>query len=145
MKLVAGFLNFFLATFFLLLDHTEAFAITGISAGVNAVTGERPLRRDINDLYMSGPAWDLFILALRQFQQVDQDDPLSYYQVAGKRPQVILERQATDLQGIHGLPQVSWDGVEGRGEYPGYCSHAAVTFPTWHRPYIALFEVRNDS
>jgi tyrosinase len=73
------------AILFLLHQHTESFAINGISAGVNSITGERPARYDIKEFYMSGPAWDLFVLALREFQQVNQDDPLSYYQVAGKR------------------------------------------------------------
>ena len=27
--------------------------------------------------------WDLFILALSMFQSVSQDDPLSWYQIAG--------------------------------------------------------------
>lgn len=24
----------------------------------------------------------------------------------------------------------------------GYCTHGSILFPTWHRPYLALFEVR---
>ncbi len=85
-------ISFFLNALCALLNSAEAFAITGISAGVDPVTGERPFRHDINDLYMSGPAWDLFILSLREFQQVDQDDPLSYYQVAGKATEVCYEK-----------------------------------------------------
>ena len=27
----------------------------------------------------------------------------------------------------------------------GYCTHGTVLFPTWHRPYVALFEVRTES
>src|SRR5271170_3026439 len=42
--------------------------------------------------------------------------------------------------GIHGYPHIPWDGVNGTQGMPGYCMHAAVPFPTWHRPYIALFE-----
>lgn len=75
---------YLVATCFLLLNHASAVAITGIPAGVNNFTGERPFRRDINELYTSGPAWDLFALSLREFQQMNQDDPLSYYQVAGE-------------------------------------------------------------
>jgi len=26
--------------------------------------------------------------------------------------------------------------------FRGYCAHASVTFPTWHRPYLLLFEAR---
>ena len=129
---------------FLLLNHAKAFAITGISAGVNTTTGERPFRHDINELYMSGPAWDLYMLSLREFQRVNQDDPLSYYQVAGKAINPFRESIELTLGGIHGLPKTPWDGVVGRGESPGYCVHAAVTFPTWHRPYLALFEVSRN-
>ncbi len=75
---------FFFFTFFQLLNHAQAFAVTGIAAEVHNITGERPFRHDINQFYMSGPSWDLFILALREFQQMNQDDPFSYYQVAGK-------------------------------------------------------------
>jgi hypothetical protein len=60
-----------------------AYAITGVSAGVNNVTGERPFRQEINVFAVSGAAWDLYILSLRQLQQTDQSDPLSYFQIAG--------------------------------------------------------------
>lgn len=84
----------FSSAFFLhLLSCTEAFAITGISAGVNTSTGERPFRHDINELYISGPPWDLFVLALSEFQQVNQDDPLSYYQVAGEKMTFMLNKK----------------------------------------------------
>lgn len=66
-----------------LLLPAQGFAITGVAAGVNIATGERPFRRDINEFYMSGPAWDLYILALRRFQGARQDDPSSYFQIAG--------------------------------------------------------------
>jgi hypothetical protein len=60
-----------------------AYAITGVSAGVNNVTGERPFRQEINAFATSGAAWDLYILSLRQLQQTNQSDPLSYFQIAG--------------------------------------------------------------
>ena len=50
------------------------------------------------------------------------------------------------IGGIHGLPYVQWEGaggtspVQGTG-FGGYCTHGSVLFPTWHRPYLALFEV----
>ena len=46
--------------------------------------------------------------------------------------------------GIHSAPLVPWDG-EGRPDPepvpPGFCSHNIITFPTWHRPYMLLYEV----
>lgn len=52
--------------------------------------------------------------------------------------------------GIHGAPKSSWDGmgrkknVDSQSEYDepsGYCAHGTETFPTWHRPYLAMLEV----
>jgi len=47
------------------------------------------------------------------------------------------------VAGIHGLPFISWDGVNpapGEGVINGYCTHSNTLFPTWHRPYLALIE-----
>ncbi|CRG91699.1 hypothetical protein PISL3812_08750 [Talaromyces islandicus] len=101
------------------------YAITGVSGGVNSETGERPARLDMRSLQSAGPAFDLFVQALSQFQSDDQSDLISYYEVAG----------------IHGYPYRSWDNVEGTYQ-TGYCTHGSVIFPTWHRPYLALFEQR---
>ncbi|EXJ57078.1 hypothetical protein A1O7_07422 [Cladophialophora yegresii CBS 114405] len=114
------FVLFFL---FLLVDCSTAFRITGAPGGFGS-NGERPLRYEIHDFANPGPAFDLYILALRDFQLLNQTDPLSYFQIAG----------------IHGFPRVSWDGVAGSGGYPGFCMHASTPFPTWHRPYLALYE-----
>ncbi|KAJ5729093.1 uncharacterized protein N7483_003601 [Penicillium malachiteum] len=70
----------------------------------------------------------LFMRALTEFQKLSPtQDRLSYYRIAG----------------IHGNPDVSWDGV---GNPPGltgwWCAHNKETFVTWHRPYLALFEQR---
>jgi tyrosinase len=49
------------------------------------------------------------------------------------------------VAGIHGRPYTSWDGSFGPGGVSystGYCAHDSVLFPTWHRPYLALFEQR---
>ncbi|KAL7934581.1 hypothetical protein V8C35DRAFT_326972 [Trichoderma chlorosporum] len=91
-----------------------------------ASNGSIPLRPEIRDLKTDKYKWDLFILALSMFQSVSQDDPLSYYQVAG----------------IHGVPFVTWNGVgpAAGASQSGYCPHSSVLFPTWHRPYLALYE-----
>ncbi|CAM1503067.1 Fc.00g078430.m01.CDS01 [Cosmosporella sp. VM-42] len=88
--------------------------------------GSVPLRPEIRQMKGDPYRWDLFILALSMFQYVSQDDPTSWYQIAG----------------IHGVPFVSWNGVEAApgASQSGYCPHSSVLFPTWHRPYLALFE-----
>ncbi|KAH0831456.1 hypothetical protein FOPE_00555 [Fonsecaea pedrosoi] len=107
-------------------DRLVAVQITGALGGLNSTTGARPLRYEIHDFANSGPAFDLFILALKELQSVDQSEELSYFQISEA--------------GIHGFPRIPWDGVSGTGSYPGFCTHAATPFPTWHRPYVALFE-----
>lgn len=50
----------------------------------SASNGSTPLRLEIRDVKADKYRWDLYVLALSMFQSVSQDDPLSYYQVAGK-------------------------------------------------------------
>ena len=44
--------------------------------------------------------------------------------------------------GIHGRPYQPFDGVNptAGNAQNGYCTHVSILFPTWHRPYLALFE-----
>ena len=82
-------------------------------------------RLEIRQLQKNGPQWNLYLLALNRFKGMSQSDKLSYYQVSG----------------IHGRPFVPWDNVAfNPGHSGGYCTHDIVLFPTWHRPYLALFE-----
>ena len=46
--------------------------------------GSIPYRLEIRNLKANKYKWDLYILALSMFQSVNQDDRLSYYQLAGK-------------------------------------------------------------
>ena len=47
------------------------------------------------------------------------------------------------ITGIHGKPPTPWDHVPGISDhkFAGYCTHGSVIFPTWHRPYVVLYEV----
>jgi tyrosinase len=47
------------------------------------------------------------------------------------------------IAGIHGRPYLPWDDVQATpgNDKNGYCAHTSVLFATWHRPYLALFEV----
>ena len=123
---------------------SNAVAVTGPQGGVNTATGERPFRQEFSTFKNSGPAFDLYILSLQQLQKQNQSAPLSYYQVAGSAPLLACNAWllAND-QGIHGRPYVAWDGVQGPFE-TGYCTHSSILFPSWHRPYMALFEVEID-
>ena len=61
----------------------------------------------------------------------------------------IRQSQLKD-QGIHGLPYERWPNQEWNNDIPkkpiqpwfgGFCTHSSILFLTWHRPYLALFEV----
>ncbi|KAF1959254.1 tyrosinase [Byssothecium circinans] len=98
---------------------------TGIMT--RASGGHPYIRREIRDLKDHHPeTWSLFLLGFRAFQQMDQNDPLSYYQITG----------------IHGRPWRPWQNANGVDNPGGnsYCPHNNMMFVPWHRPYVALFE-----
>jgi hypothetical protein len=53
------------------------------------------------------------------------------------------------IASIHGQPYVTWDNAPHfafkadteKTKPRGYCRHGSTLFPTWHRAYLALFEV----
>lgn len=96
-----------------------SFAVTGAPV----IDGQIPQRLEIRQLRKNTPQWNLYLLALNRFQQMDQSDVRSYYQ----------------LSGIHGRPFIEWNGVP-LVQNMGYCSHTSNLFATWHRPYVAAFE-----
>ncbi|KAB5551230.1 hypothetical protein GE09DRAFT_1223030 [Coniochaeta sp. 2T2.1] len=91
-----------------------------------SVDGELPLRREIRDLENNRDQWTLYLLGLSMMQFTNQTDNISWYKITG----------------IHGVPFETWadvEPVEG-SEQTGYCTHISVLFPTWHRPYVSLYE-----
>lgn len=42
------------------------------------------------------------------------------------------------------MPFEPWSGVNPTpgNERSGYCHHQDILFPTWHRAYVALYEVK---
>ncbi|CAI6332791.1 unnamed protein product [Periconia digitata] len=94
------------------------YPITGATGGVFP-------RLEIRELEKTGEMWNLFLLAMTDFQAIDQKVIDSYYQIAG----------------IHGMPWYPWDGVDvAVRPAMGYCPHNQLLFGTWHRPYLMLFE-----
>lgn len=102
-----------------------------------------PVRYEITEWYIKAEnskddpviqkQWTLFILGLARFMRMEIKDKLSYFQVAG----------------IHGFPLQPWDGADppvkagtepGSNPEDGYCAHNTIAFPTWHRPYLMLYE-----
>ncbi|KAI0176329.1 Di-copper centre-containing protein [Hypoxylon sp. FL1284] len=103
-------------------DPSQSHVVTGLPR----VKGEAPVRPDIRDLQADKDKWNLYILALNWMQYTDQDSPFSWYQITG----------------IHGAPGQTWQNVSSTpgNDNSGYCPHVSILFPTWHRPYVALYE-----
>ncbi|KAI0509078.1 tyrosinase [Xylaria bambusicola] len=109
------------------------YPITGIKDGLGP-HGKVPVRRDFDEWSTSTDETDkiqfiLYLLALKRLQAVDPADRDSYFQIAG----------------IHGYPYQPWDEpstTQAEIGRKGYCNHANVLFPSWHRPYMLLYEQR---
>ena len=121
-------------------------------------------RKEIDEFITDAPVCNLFLLALERLQQMDDNDPWSYFGIST----------------IHGRPFTAWNGITqatairtaqfpawdpalfANGNIPneedidsrlwnrstqregkkdaGYCSHGSVLFPSWHRPYVTMME-----
>ncbi|KAK6503303.1 hypothetical protein TWF481_008330 [Arthrobotrys musiformis] len=93
-----------------------------VSSGINW-NGIRQ-RRNWNDFARDADLLNLFLCGLEAMQAKDQNNAESYFRIAG----------------IHGAPYRSWNGQGGVNANTGYCPHASILFPTWHRPYLATIE-----
>lgn len=103
------------------------FIITGAKGG-NTQGADAPNRLEINKLVKIQDQFSLYIQALDAMSSEQQSNDISFFGIGG----------------IHGLPYVQWDGSGSTKpvstNWGGYCHHGSTLFPTWHRPYVALFE-----
>jgi tyrosinase len=110
----------------------------GLTVGVIPSNGTQSLRLEIDDLIQDEDLANLYFLALEAFQSdPESSKAFSFFEISG----------------IHGQPYRPWDNVTSAGanapfpsgttrwDKTGYCSHGSVIFPTWHRAYLAQFEV----
>jgi len=108
----------------------------GLTVGVVPKAGSPAgLRLEIDDFLLDTDLANLYFLAMESFMSDKESvKALSYYEISG----------------IHGQPHRPWDGVKSANFQPtgssvdrnsGYCSHGSALFPTWHRAYLAQFEV----
>jgi len=116
-----------------------------------ATAGGAPNRLEINDLVKDEKFFSLYVQALRESHNIN----LIHHLLTMIYPELMYTNTSqSDFQsffqvaGIHGLPNTPWDGAVGdkpwdpNTQWGGYCTHGSVLFPTWHRPYVMLYEVR---
>ncbi|PPQ90313.1 hypothetical protein CVT25_007898 [Psilocybe cyanescens] len=89
----------------------------------SAVGVAAPQRLEIGAFVRNIRQFSLYIQALQALYGRDRNNAGSHWQIGG----------------IHGQPDVAWDGTPSGGRN-GYCAHGSEIFPTWHRPYVVLFE-----
>lgn len=106
----------------ILLKRSQFIDIPGLQGGVSG--SQMPVRQDFRVLAQDPTMLNLYLLALERFQQTPQESMTSWYQIAG----------------IHGRPYLAWDTVGGGNNDGGYCTHSDILFPSWHRPYLAVYE-----
>ncbi|KAH7396791.1 hypothetical protein DE146DRAFT_763956 [Phaeosphaeria sp. MPI-PUGE-AT-0046c] len=85
------------------------FSVVGVQG-----CGVQP-RLELRDLEKDTELWNMFLMAMVRFQAMDQNQKISYYQIAG----------------IHGVPFKSWDDVQGQENqqkmgYSVACSAAGI-------------------
>lgn len=101
---------------------------SGYSSNGNCNGGSSAAPRlEIRDLARDSEAWNLYLLGMERFMSKDKRDVLSYYQVCG----------------VHGRPFVTWNNFPSPlVNNAGFCPHGMTLFGSWHRPYLAAYEVR---
>ena len=123
----------------------SSFAINGIHTGTGP-GGSLPLRLEIRDLEKDNTTWTLYLLGLDMLHSKNQTEMLSWYSLTGRWELYMYgDCFLNHLPGIHGRPYLPFDNVQattGNGDN-GYCTHVSILFPTWHRPYLALYEVES--
>lgn len=84
--------------------------VTGVPKAESPQVG---VRQEIHTLLANPKMRNLYILGMERFQKRNENDPKSWYQVAG----------------IHGRPYRPWNGEtdkNGKGNF-GYCTHSSVS------------------
>lgn len=107
--------------------------------------GSVPLRLEVRDLQQNYPdQWNLYLLGLEAFYKLDETTDLSFYGIAGKPHFMHTVTSLLTHPGIHGRPYREWGNAAGtnNSRWQGYCTHTSILFAPWHRPYVALFEVK---
>lgn len=95
-----------------------AYAVTSNSGGVNARTGSRPDRLEINGFASNGgPAWDLFILCMADIQARPQSQIDSWYQIAGTlTPTTMFYSPLTTNMSAYHESRNSWPALHNVGQ-----------------------------
>ena len=134
-------------------DPNAYYPIVGIQDGLDPdkekVLRKVGIRMDLDDWFTSKDLVHqnqraLFFPAFKKFTEMKPEEKFSFFQIAGVYALlscVLLLAKHIRYPGIHCYPiGVPWDEPHKTKAKP-YCAHNRITFSTWHRPYLLLFEV----
>jgi hypothetical protein len=103
---------------------------------------------------LPSPSIQLLIVDVVELQKAPTREDM--HTEGGGTPKKINPLSWFGLSKIHGLPLESWDEVPvatfdvkadpndsqpAERRQTNFCTHHSTLFPTWHRPYVAVFEV----
>lgn len=147
-----SFCLYYFQRFSPLLDcNTASYSTMSTHLAITGVTGGgAPNRLEINDFVKNVRFFSLYVQALRK----STTNCHRYLLIRFPLPEAMsandqgLVQSFFSVGGIHGLPFQTRDGATGSkpfdpngNQWGGYCTHGSVLFPTWHRPYVMLYEV----
>lgn len=114
---------------------------------ITGVPGAVCNRLEIHDFVKNEKFFSLYVQALSTFTFLKSVIDLFFIpdiDLIGQYSRGNIE-SFFQIGGIHGRPYEDWNGAiasDNAGKYQGYCTHGTTLFPTWHRPYVLLLEVR---
>ena len=76
-----------------LLRRDSTYQITGVQLGRGS-NGSVPFRLEVRTLQKRTDQWNLYLIGLRRLMDMDQNEKLSFYQIAGKSREMSDERAA---------------------------------------------------
>ncbi|KAL9612930.1 MAG: hypothetical protein Q9167_002513 [Letrouitia subvulpina] len=109
-------------------------------------------RLELDEFVQNEPALNLFLLALESLQN---NDVITKVKNDWKNANTDDEKKKWEkelsnnerywwsyfsLASIHGLPKQPWRHKHVTEGDAWYCQHGSRIFPTWHRPYVMMFE-----
>lgn len=69
----------------------STYQITGVQQGRGS-NGSVPFRLEVRELQKKPNQWNLYLIGLRRLMDMDENEKLSFYQIAGKSREMLGER-----------------------------------------------------
>src|SRR3569833_3338477 len=134
-------------------DPNAYYPIVGIQDGLDPdkekVLRKVGIRMDLDDWFTSKDLVHqnqraLFFPAFKKFTEMKPEEKFSFFQIAGVYALlscVLLLAKQKQKPKNQNKPKKKPKKKPHKTKTKPYCAHNRITFSTWHRPYLLLFEV----